>query len=103
MKKILLNKIKNKSVHIAVLGLGYIGLSAESMFATHRLRVTGVDTDRDAVKTLNKGEVQLQLTVIQSHYRLISKSPYFPFFKSPCQNYLTSEIIKHSNPLLNTK
>jgi len=42
-----------------VLGLGYIGLPTASTFATHGLKVTGVDTNRDIVSSLNNGQVHL--------------------------------------------
>jgi len=44
---------------ICVLGLGYIGLPTASMFATHGFQVVGVDTNREIVETLNKGDVQI--------------------------------------------
>lgn len=60
MEKNLINKIKNKSVHITVLGLGYIGLPTASTFANQGLRVTGVDVNRDVVETLNNGEIHIE-------------------------------------------
>lgn len=44
---------------LCVLGLGYIGLPTASTFATHGLKVTGVDTNPEIVKGLNNGEVHL--------------------------------------------
>ena len=44
---------------LCVLGLGYIGLPTASTFATHGIKVTGVDTNQEIIKGLNKGEVHL--------------------------------------------
>ncbi len=44
---------------LCVLGLGYIGLPTASTFATHGLKVIGVDTNPDIVAKLNEGEVHL--------------------------------------------
>jgi len=44
---------------ICILGLGYIGLPTASTFATHGLKVIGVDTNPEIVAKLNGGEVHL--------------------------------------------
>jgi len=44
---------------LCVLGLGYIGLPTASTFATHGLKVIGVDTNPTVVESLNKGKVHL--------------------------------------------
>jgi UDP-N-acetyl-D-mannosaminuronic acid dehydrogenase len=44
---------------ICVLGLGYIGLPTASTFATHGLKVLGVDVNPKVVETLNKGEIHI--------------------------------------------
>jgi UDP-N-acetyl-D-mannosaminuronic acid dehydrogenase len=44
---------------LCVLGLGYIGLPTASTFATHGLRVIGVDVDRHVVDVLRNGEVHI--------------------------------------------
>jgi len=44
---------------LCVLGLGYIGLPTASTFATHGIKVTGVDTQPQIVAGLNNGEVHL--------------------------------------------
>ena len=41
---------------ICVIGLGYIGLPTASTFATHGLRVTGVDVNPEVIRQLNAGE-----------------------------------------------
>ena len=45
---------------LCVLGLGYIGLPTASSFATHGLRVHGVDVNEKIVSTLRAGESHLR-------------------------------------------
>ena len=44
---------------ICVLGLGYIGLPTASTFATHGLRVVGVDINQQVIKTLQNGNIHI--------------------------------------------
>ena len=44
---------------ICVLGLGYIGLPTASTFATHGLRVIGVDVNPLVVNTLKNGNIHI--------------------------------------------
>ena len=44
---------------ICVLGLGYIGLPTASTFATHGLRVVGVDIDPHVTETLQRGQLHI--------------------------------------------
>ena len=48
-----------KFTKICVLGLGYTGLPTASMFATHGLRVVGVDVDPRVVETLRSGGLHI--------------------------------------------
>jgi UDP-N-acetyl-D-mannosaminuronic acid dehydrogenase len=55
---------------ICVLGLGYIGLPTASTFATHGLKVIGVDTNPHVIHTLHNGNVHIHepglRTVVES-------------------------------------
>ncbi len=44
---------------ICVIGLGYIGLPTASTFATHGVKVVGVDVNQRVVQTLQNGEVHI--------------------------------------------
>ena len=44
---------------ICILGLGYIGLPTASTFATHGLKVVGVDINPHVIETLRKGEIHI--------------------------------------------
>jgi len=44
---------------ICILGLGYIGLPTASMFATHGMKVVGVDINPSIIETLNAGRIHI--------------------------------------------
>lgn len=44
---------------VSVIGLGYIGLPAAAMFATHGANVVGVDVSQHAVDTINQGKIHI--------------------------------------------
>ncbi len=44
---------------ICVVGLGYIGLPTAAMFASRKIHVIGVDVNRKAVDTINRGEAHI--------------------------------------------
>ena len=44
---------------LCVLGLGYIGLPTASTFATHGLKVVGVDTNPEIVNNLSNGKIHI--------------------------------------------
>ena len=45
--------------HICILGLGYIGLPTASTFATHGIKVTGVDNNPAVIEALRHGKVHI--------------------------------------------
>lgn len=49
------DKIADRSAHIAVIGLGYVGLPLATAFAQAGFRVTGVDVDRNKVRDIEAG------------------------------------------------
>src|SRR5689334_6694144 len=44
---------------VSVIGLGYIGLPTAALFASRGISVIGVDIDRHAVDTVNRGDVHI--------------------------------------------
>lgn len=44
---------------VCILGLGYIGLPTASMFATHGVKVLGVDTNPGIIETLKSGRIHI--------------------------------------------
>jgi UDP-N-acetyl-D-glucosamine dehydrogenase len=55
-KKSLLERIENRSAHISVVGLGYVGLPLAVEFAREGFRVTGIDVSAEKVEQLNAGQ-----------------------------------------------
>lgn len=56
----LIRKIAERSAHVSVIGLGYVGLPLAIEFARAGYRVTGIDADPDKVKGINAGESYVQ-------------------------------------------
>jgi UDP-N-acetyl-D-glucosamine dehydrogenase len=50
-----LAQVAARETHIAIIGLGYVGLPLALLFAEERFRVTGLDIDAEKVATLNDG------------------------------------------------
>jgi UDP-N-acetyl-D-mannosaminuronic acid dehydrogenase len=54
---------------ICILGLGYIGLPTAATFATHGLKVVGVDVNPRIVKTLRSGEIHIHEPGLHEGYK----------------------------------
>jgi UDP-N-acetyl-D-glucosamine dehydrogenase len=53
-------KIESRNAHVAIIGLGYVGLPLAVVFAEAGHRVTGIDLDRRKVDLLNQGESYIE-------------------------------------------
>ncbi len=53
-------KIANRSAHVCVIGLGYVGLPLAVAFAVAGYRVTGINTDVDRTAEINDGQSPVQ-------------------------------------------
>jgi UDP-N-acetyl-D-glucosamine dehydrogenase len=60
MNVLLLDKLKQKSAHVVVMGIGYVGLPLVAEFARAGFRVTGFDKDERKVRRLVAGESYIQ-------------------------------------------
>ena len=56
MINILKKKIKEKSLVVGIIGLGYVGLPLAKTFVKNRIKVFGFDTDRYKIKMLKEGK-----------------------------------------------
>ncbi len=54
-KNNLLQKLNDRSAHVVILGLGYVGLPLASVLANAGYKVTGVDLDEKKVDQINSG------------------------------------------------
>ena len=60
MKETLLTKFQNRNAHVAVIGLGYVGLPLAVSFAQAGYQVTGIDLDERKVDAINRGESYIE-------------------------------------------
>ncbi len=51
-----IRKFQAREAHVAVIGLGYVGLPLALTFAQAGYRVTGIEIDRRKVEAINRGE-----------------------------------------------
>ncbi len=56
MKNLMLEKISKRTLRIAVIGLGYVGLPLTTTFAEAGFHVTGIDVDQRKVDQVTRGE-----------------------------------------------
>lgn len=73
MKKKLIDKIKDKSARIGIIGLGYVGLPLAVEYAENGFHVTGFDIAADKVRRINAG---------RSYIDDISNARIIPLVKS---------------------
>lgn len=55
-RQALIEKLRNRSAKVAVVGMGYVGLPLAVVFAEAGFQVTGIDLDSRKVETLNRQE-----------------------------------------------
>ncbi len=58
-KSELFAKIENRTVHVGIIGLGYVGLPLALSFAEKGFKVTGFDVDPKKIEMLMKGETYI--------------------------------------------
>src|SRR5512146_2695571 len=56
LKDLLLQKIKDRTAVVAILGLGYVGLPLAVVFAEAGYRVIGIDPVAEKVESINRGQ-----------------------------------------------
>src|SRR5438045_699426 len=56
MKDSVLEKISQRKTHVAIIGLGYVGLPLATAFAEAGFQVTGIDIDQNKVDRANQAE-----------------------------------------------
>ena len=76
VKEILINKLKDKSAKIAILGLGYVGLPLAVVFGEAGFHVTGVDPDKRKIDSLIAGNSYIPDVKSEAIAKLI-KSGHF--------------------------
>ena len=51
----LLQRIADRSAHVGIVGIGYVGLPLAAVFGAAGLRVTGLDASAERVAAINAG------------------------------------------------
>lgn len=72
IKEHLINQIVDRSAHVAILGMGYVGLPLAVVFAEAGFTVTGIDPDRRKVETIRRGESHIQDVPSEQLSRLVA-------------------------------
>jgi len=60
VKKVLIDRIENKSAVVGILGLGYVGLPLMLRYIEVGYKVVGIDIDKEKVDLLNKGKSYIE-------------------------------------------
>ncbi len=68
MKNIILKKINNKSLSICIIGLGYVGLPLCMRFIQKKIKVYGIDKDKNKINLLKKGKSYIK-TLNTSYFK----------------------------------
>ena len=55
-----LDRFQQRRAHVAVIGLGYVGLPLALSFAQAGYQVTGIDLDHRKVEAINNGESYIE-------------------------------------------
>jgi UDP-N-acetyl-D-glucosamine dehydrogenase len=71
MKQALREKIASRSLRVAVIGLGYVGLPLATTFAEAGYDVTGIDVDQQKVDLANSGESYISDISSETLQRLV--------------------------------
>ncbi len=70
----LLKKIKQKTLTVGIVGLGYVGFPLSLVFAESGIKVMGFDVDPEKIQAINKGESYIRHI---NHGRLEKTKPFF--------------------------
>ncbi|GLV57018.1 UDP-N-acetyl-D-glucosamine dehydrogenase [Dictyobacter sp. S3.2.2.5] len=72
MKNQLLEKISSRSLRVAIIGLGYVGLPLAVTFAEAGFQVTGIDVDQKKVDLANEGQSYISDIESEDLQRLVA-------------------------------
>lgn len=75
-KEILLNKIKNKSIKIGVVGLGYVGLPLAIEFACAGFKTLGFDINDEKIGKINSGDNYIEDIDIETFRAMVTQKKF---------------------------
>ena len=70
---------------LCVVGLGYIGLPTAATFASKGLEVVGVDINKNAVDTINRGEIHIVEPNLEAMVRYTTKKGFLRARTTPIE------------------
>ena len=71
MQTEIISRFQQRQAHIAVIGLGYVGLPLAVSFAQAGYQVTGIDLDRRKVEAINSGASYIEDVPSETVYNLV--------------------------------
>jgi UDP-N-acetyl-D-glucosamine dehydrogenase len=74
----IIEKLRDKSAHIGIIGLGYIGLPLALEFALKGFRVTGFDNDRAKIPVLEAGQSYIRHIPAEKVGRAVKTGRFIP-------------------------
>lgn len=99
----LLQRIEQKDVKVAIIGLGYVGLPLAIEFAKAGFNVLGVDTDRKRLNSVKKGISYIEDVPSKILYKLIKKRRIIFTSEYTCLKKMDVIIICVPTPMRKTK
>ena len=96
--KKLINKIKNKTATVGIIGLGYVGLPLAIKFAEAGYNVIGLDNDESKVRSLNSGKSYIN-HIKDNKIRKILKKYFFASYDFSEVSNLDAIILCLPTPL----
>ncbi|HEX9617679.1 MAG TPA: nucleotide sugar dehydrogenase [Anaerolineales bacterium] len=71
-REALIERFKDRTASVAILGLGYVGLPLATIFAEAGFKVTGIDPDANKVDSICRGESYIQDVPTEQIARLVN-------------------------------
>ena len=70
----MIEKIKNKTAKITIVGMGYIGLPTSIAFAQTGFNVNGYDVNEEVISTLKSGKIHIKEPDLQQAFEKVLNS-----------------------------
>lgn len=99
----LIDKIKNKKINIAVIGLGYVGLPLAVEFCKSGFKVIGIDIDEQRIATVAKGKSYIRDIPEETIFNLVKNGLFTASFRFSPLEKTDAAFICVPTPLNKTK
>ncbi len=92
-KQNLMQKINDRNVRVAVVGLGYVGLPTAALFANKGFSVTGIDVNASLVQKINNCQVDTKEVGLDEIIITAYKNGYFNAVVSPSKMLEEADVV----------